>query len=48
MSCARAAQAAEELTNRMVAPALAVLESAELDELVERVQARWTLAAKSG
>jgi hypothetical protein len=40
-------KAAEELTDRMVAPALAVLEAAELDELVERVLALAT-AAKSG
>jgi hypothetical protein len=38
---------AEELTNRMVAPALAVLGPDELDELVERVQALAN-AAKSG
>jgi hypothetical protein len=38
---------AEELTNRMVAPALAVLEPAELADLVERVQAL-AAAAKSG
>jgi hypothetical protein len=39
--------AAEDLTNRMVAPALAVLEPDELAELVERVQGLAT-AAKSG
>ncbi len=39
--------AAEDLTNRMVAPAFAVLESAELRELVERVHGL-ALAAKSG
>ncbi len=39
--------AAEDLTNRMVAPALAVLEPAELSELVERVQGL-DVAAKSG
>ncbi len=40
-------QAAEKLTDRMVAPALSVLEPAELDELVQRVQAL-AAAAKSG
>ena len=40
-------QAAEDLTNRMVAPALAALESAERSELVERVEAL-LVAAKSG
>jgi hypothetical protein len=40
-------KAAEDLTNRMVAPALAGLEPAELSELVERVKAL-LLAAKSG
>ncbi len=40
-------RAAEELTDRMVAPALAALDSAELTELVERVQAL-AVAAKSG
>ncbi|HEX4018695.1 MAG TPA: hypothetical protein VHX15_18295 [Frankiaceae bacterium] len=40
-------QAAEDLTNQMVAPAFAVLEPAELGELVERVEAL-AAAAKSG
>ncbi len=40
-------RAAEELTDRMVAPALAALDSAELTELVKRVQAL-AVAAKSG
>jgi hypothetical protein len=39
--------AAEELTNRMVAPTLAVLDAAERAELVERAQAL-VAAAKSG
>ncbi len=40
-------KAAEELTDRMVASALGVLESVELDELVERVKVL-AAAAKSG